>query len=1100
VANLPDQASLDAEVDAKITTHNSATTSVHGIANTANLVLTSDSRLSDTRDPKAHTHTKSNITDFTHTHAVADVTGLQTALDGKALLSHAHAIADVTGLQTAIDNSGIKAGVQWTDRHTTSTGNQYAVGSIVYNAGRVFRCLATNDSITPAVGGNAYWADLGAGYLLPNENPKIQGGTIEISGGASIVLKSGTSGDADGGNGGAILQVGGNSANGSVQTGEDENGDPIYEDIDQVGGNAGYIWQNGATGGDYGAGGSAGYIDTSAYQGNSGGNINTSNGGGAIDTRGTGSIQLGVTGARTTLNGSASGGNKTITLPNATGTIALTSDSRFTDPRTPTTHSHGVIGNTGELNGGTIIQLNIIVNNIPNGTWPVLQALHPNWPDLSKNSSAQVQVSGTSPNKTLTILNGGVGYNATQSVTIAGVVGSITGCNSYDKPLISNSLGYVSAGSFGTTLYSFCQGNDPRLSDNRTPTSHTHGNITNAGAIGSTSNLPLITTTAGAITTGSFGTTANSFCQGDDSRLSNSRTPTAHTHDERYYTETEMDTFLNGKQPSGSYAPASGIAPSAITGTAVVTNDARLSDPRTPTAHKSTHATGGTDALTPADIGAQPSGTYATLVSGKVPSDQLPSFVDDVLEYANNSAFPATGEAGKIYVSLATNKTFRWSGSAYIEISPSEVTSINTKTGAVTLTASDVGACASNDARLSDNRTPTAHKSSHATGGTDALTPTDIGAVAASSYQLLRPYPATQDTTLGLNGNTAGGRSALIGVTTGTDNTAFGAQALLSNTVGLNNTASGANALYSNTTGNHNTASGANALYSNTTGTANVANGEDALKANTTGIGNTAVGRDALLRNTTANFNTCIGYQALLVNTTGGSNTASGQGALQGNTTGSSNTASGTQALLSNTTGGSNSAFGQGSLASNTTASANTAVGQQALNQNTTGGNNTASGLQALFSNTTGGNNTASGLQALFSNTTGGNNTAVGAYAIFNGTNEANTGVGTYSLFANTGAHNAGFGYQAGGSIVAGSGNTIVGSGADVDSGPRSLCLVLGRGAVSPAVNGSLAIGGTGGNAMNGLTTTIVPTGATGTWLRIWLNGLEYRIPIQRAS
>lgn len=60
--------------------------------------------------------------------------------------------------------------------------------------------------------------------------------------------------------------------------------------------------------------------------------------------------------------------------------------------------------------------------------------------------------------------------------------------------------------------------------------SHTHGNITNAGAIGSTASLPIITTTSGVLTTGSFGTTAGTFCQGNDSRLSDARTPTAHTH------------------------------------------------------------------------------------------------------------------------------------------------------------------------------------------------------------------------------------------------------------------------------------------------------------------------------------------------------------------------------------------------------------------------------------------------------------------------------------------------------------------------------------------------------------------------------------------
>lgn len=54
---------------------------------------------------------------------------------------------------------------------------------------------------------------------------------------------------------------------------------------------------------------------------------------------------------------------------------------------------------------------------------------------------------------------------------------------------------------------------------------------------------------------------------------------------------------------------------------------------------------------------------------GKVPTAQLPSFVDDVLEYADQASLPVTGETGKIYVALDTNKTYRWSGSAYVEIS-----------------------------------------------------------------------------------------------------------------------------------------------------------------------------------------------------------------------------------------------------------------------------------------------------------------------------------------------------------------------------------------------------------------------------------------------
>lgn len=60
----------------------------------------------------------------------------------------------------------------------------------------------------------------------------------------------------------------------------------------------------------------------------------------------------------------------------------------------------------------------------------------------------------------------------------------------------------------------------------------------------------------------------------------------------------------------------------------------------------------------------------ATLdASGKVPSSQLPSYVDDVLEYDNLSSFPATGETGKIYVAKDTNKIYRYSGSQYTVIS-----------------------------------------------------------------------------------------------------------------------------------------------------------------------------------------------------------------------------------------------------------------------------------------------------------------------------------------------------------------------------------------------------------------------------------------------
>lgn len=56
---------------------------------------------------------------------------------------------------------------------------------------------------------------------------------------------------------------------------------------------------------------------------------------------------------------------------------------------------------------------------------------------------------------------------------------------------------------------------------------------------------------------------------------------------------------------------------------------------------------------------------------GRVPSEQLPSYVDDVIEVADFASLPTTGESGKIYVTLYDRLTWRWSGSAYAEISKS---------------------------------------------------------------------------------------------------------------------------------------------------------------------------------------------------------------------------------------------------------------------------------------------------------------------------------------------------------------------------------------------------------------------------------------------
>lgn len=89
--------------------------------------------------------------------------------------------------------------------------------------------------------------------------------------------------------------------------------------------------------------------------------------------------------------------------------------------------------------------------------------------------------------------------------------------------------------------------------------------------------------------------------------------------------------------------------------------------------HAASAITSGTFALDriPTITDAKISGLSASKLTGTIPTANLPSYVDDVVEGATTANFPETGEAGKIYVATSTNKTYRWSGSSYVEISAS---------------------------------------------------------------------------------------------------------------------------------------------------------------------------------------------------------------------------------------------------------------------------------------------------------------------------------------------------------------------------------------------------------------------------------------------
>jgi hypothetical protein len=227
------------------------------------------------------------------------------------------------------------------------------------------------------------------------------------------------------------------------------------------------------------------------------------------------------------------------------------------------------------------------------------------------------------------------------------------------------------------------------------------------------------------------------------------------------------------------------------------------------------------------------------------------------------------------------------------------------------------------------------------------------------------------------------------------------------------------------------------------------------------------------------------GYTEVSPNThtrAGAGNTNVGETALaSASLSGNNNTAVGAGALYLNTTGGNSTGVGTNALRNNTTGSNNSAFGASALEANTVGDNNTAFGLNTLKSNKDGVNNVGVGISALHSNTSGYNNTSVGQGSLYNCT---------------SGHSNSALGLNAGLTLQSGYQNTLLGTQSDVDAQGRDMCVVIGAGATSPAVDGSLAIGGTGGNAMGNLVAAAGGASA-GQDLIIYLNGTRYRIALK---
>ena len=115
----------------------------------------------------------------------------------------------------------------------------------------------------------------------------------------------------------------------------------------------------------------------------------------------------------------------------------------------------------------------------------------------------------------------------------------------------------------------------------------------------------------------------------------------SHMHDDRYYTETEINSKVDTLNAS---------------------IDSKAAKSHAHSAEDITSGTLSSDRLPSIPVGK---------LDGVINASNLPSYVDDVLEYQNKTSFPTSGEAGKIYVDKDANLTYRWSGTSYVEISPS---------------------------------------------------------------------------------------------------------------------------------------------------------------------------------------------------------------------------------------------------------------------------------------------------------------------------------------------------------------------------------------------------------------------------------------------
>ena len=295
---------------------------------------------------------------------------------------------------------------------------------------------------------------------------------------------------------------------------------------------------------------------------------------------------------------------------------------------------------------------------------------------------------------------------------------------------VSNTVGtpevtVEKTGSAPSPVYTF---NFKNVKGDTGPTGPT-GSVGPTGATGATGSVGSVSTTGtgNAVTSLELDETTKAITARKDATYSLS----SHTHDDRYYTENEIDTklatkannaFSNIKVGETTIAADNTADTLSITaGSNITLTPNATDDSLTITAKDTTYSAGtgvslsgttfsnsgvrsiatgnsngtisvntngtttniavkglGSAAYTASTAYAAASHKHAaaditsvnaSAITGTIAAANLPSYVDDVVEYAGVANFPTTGESGKIYTDTTTNKIYRWSGSQYVVIS-----------------------------------------------------------------------------------------------------------------------------------------------------------------------------------------------------------------------------------------------------------------------------------------------------------------------------------------------------------------------------------------------------------------------------------------------